>query len=278
MWGKYGNQIVYSNDGTLAFVAGAEGRIYVVDSQTLSVVHTIRLANGLSSRIGDLQVVDGWLYVSERDNSGQGYSRLMRININQLSVDFLREQQRVQFSYDAPFGFADMAVNNGSYLALTAPKARDSISRSSGSIEAGNVYVIDLGKIDRETGLLDSNAVTTIKGSDFPSYRGKSPQYITSGNQNGEFLLSSGKDYNDGVVAITVGTDTNGNLDQKFTLTKPVGLSPRYAERPDTNYLSRRMQENIQRAAGNVIVDVDGIEQYLQPPCRHGQYVVLQSH
>ena len=148
----------------------------------------------------------------------------------------------------------------GSYLALTAPKVRDTITRFWGGSEPGNIYILDLGKIDRETGRLDSSALTVIKGSDFPNGRGKQPQYVTSGNANGEFLLSNAKDYNDGVIAITVGTNENGNLDQKFKLSKPEGLSPRTAERPDQNYLSRRMQQNIQRSAGNVVVNVDGVE------------------
>ena len=100
---KYGNQIVYSADGTTAYIAGADSNIYVMDSQTLSVVHTIMLSSNSNGRISDLAVVDGWLYMTEASYLEQSNTRLMRINIDQLSTAYLLEQQSVKFDFDAPF-------------------------------------------------------------------------------------------------------------------------------------------------------------------------------
>ncbi|MCX6130865.1 MAG: polymorphic toxin-type HINT domain-containing protein, partial [Proteobacteria bacterium] len=179
--------------------------------------------------------------------------RLMRINIDQLSSQFLREQQTVQFDGLAPYGFQDMAINNSSYLALTAPTGKDIITNSGFLPGQGNVYILDLGKIDLD-GKIDNAAVVSIKGNNFPQERGRVPTFISSGKNEGEFLLSSAKDYNNGLIGIKVGMDERGNLD-KTIKTFTTSLTPKDS---NPNWLNAKFQQNIQRSQGNVVVEYGG--------------------
>ncbi|TXT38223.1 MAG: hypothetical protein FD135_3044 [Comamonadaceae bacterium] len=147
-----------------------------------------------------------------------------------------------------------MAVNNGSYMALTSPitigtlRGRENIS--------GNVYVLDLGKIDRN-GRFPSSAVVTLESGSFPVARGgKWPQYISAGQRDGEFILSSAKDYNSGLLSLKVALDDAGNLTGQAT-GQSTSLSPAAS---DSGWLQRMFQQNIQRAAGNVVVQYQGRE------------------
>jgi hypothetical protein len=252
LWGSYADQIAYSNDGTLAFIAGSNGNIYTFDTQTLRVVHTLHVVNS-SARLTSLAVVDGWLYATEGSSYGASGGRLIRININQLSPDFLLEQQVLQFGAQAPYGFRDLAVNNGSYLALAAPVTGATLFNLRGG-ETGNVYVLDLGKIDR---LGNVSSVITLGAGNFPvSGGGRSPSFISSGIQNGEFLLSNAKNSGAGVNSITVEVDGNGNLTGNAKGASAV-LTPRQS---DPGWLQRRFQQNIQRSAGNVVVQYQNTE------------------
>ncbi len=80
---------------------------------------------------------------------------------------------------------------------------------------------------------------------------GKAPQYISSGQNDGEFLLSSAKSVDSGLVGFTVLVDANGNLTGGV---KGVGakLDPA-ATTPD--WLQKKFQQDIQRSAGNVVVE-----------------------
>lgn len=51
LFGRYTDQIAYSNDGTLAFIAGSKSNIYVFDTQTRSVVHTLHVVNSTTNRL-----------------------------------------------------------------------------------------------------------------------------------------------------------------------------------------------------------------------------------
>ena len=65
------NSIVFNDEGTLAFIAGFQGKIYVFDTSSQSVVHTIQL-NASTSNIASLAISGAWLYVSEGGYSTGG--------------------------------------------------------------------------------------------------------------------------------------------------------------------------------------------------------------
>ena len=161
----------------------------------------------------------------------------------------LRRQQVVAFEADAPYGFLDMAVSNASYLALTAPQSPANVFQTSYA-RSGNVYAIDLGRID-SNGKLRQGALAIVEAGDFPTrLGGKVPQYISSGAEDGEFLLSNAKDRNKGLVALRFAVDERGKLKGDATGTS-VALTPRAI---DAGWVNRKFQQNIQRAAGNVLV------------------------
>ncbi len=180
----------------------------------------------------------------------------MRINIDELSADFLEEQQEIAGLDDisAPMGFLDMAVNFGRYLAITAPVQRIPITKG-GVTEAGNVYVIDLAQ-ESDEGLLDG-AVHTLSPSAFTTPNsGRAPQYVTSGLNAGEFLLSSAKDHNHGVTSLRWQVGKDGALGDDVKASTPM-LTP---VNTDSRWLEKKDQENIQRAADTVVVLYNDIE------------------
>lgn len=71
---------------------------------------------------------------------------------------------------------------------------------------------------------------------------------------NGEFVLSSGKDGTSGVTAFTVDVDEQGSM-TGTAQGKAALLNPSAS---DSNWLQRKFQQYIQRAAGNVIVEYEG--------------------
>ncbi|MDH3210065.1 MAG: Ig-like domain-containing protein, partial [Burkholderiaceae bacterium] len=254
-YGRYTDQIAFSNDGALAFIAGTGSNIYVFDTQTLSVVHTLHVV-GSAAPLTSLAVNDGWLYVTEGSSYGPTAGRLMRINVNPMDQNFLLEQQSVRFQANAPYGFQDMAVSNGSYLALTAPTQRNSVTQLSGSKQSGNIYILDLGKIERD-GAVPSSALVALEAGNFPvTGRGSVPQYISAGLNEGEFLLSSAKDHSAGLIGFRAKLDGKGNLTGEVATTTPA-LTPRNS---DSAWVQRKFQQNIQRAADTVIVEYRGTQ------------------
>ena len=123
LYGEYVRQIAFSDDGTLAFIAGRENRIYVFDTMTQDIVATYRV-DGAASPISSLLVNDGWLYVAEGRSYGDAGVRLLRVNIDS-GPDFLKKQQTLSIpGTTAPFGVRDIAINSGRYLAVTVPAGR----------------------------------------------------------------------------------------------------------------------------------------------------------
>ncbi|MDH3460875.1 MAG: polymorphic toxin-type HINT domain-containing protein, partial [Burkholderiaceae bacterium] len=180
----------------------------------------------------------------------------MRINVNPMDQNFLLEQQSVRFQANAPYGFQDMAVSNGSYLALTAPTQRNSVTQLSGSKQSGNIYILDLGKIERD-GAVPSSALVALEAGNFPvTGRGSVPQYISAGLNEGEFLLSSAKDHSAGLIGFRAKLDGKGNLTGEVATTTPA-LTPRNS---DSAWVQRKFQQNIQRAADTVIVEYRGTQ------------------
>jgi hypothetical protein len=253
LFGRYTDQITYSNDGAFAFVAGAGGKIYVLDTQTQRIVHTPTLSGG-AAPLRSIVVVDDWLYAIEGSDAGEVAGRLLRVNINPLSDDFLAEIQNIKFEADAKLGFIDMAVSNGSYMALTAPKSAWAL-RPVNAGQSGNVYIIDLGKIDKN-GRVGDKAIATVDASKFKPHSGRAPHYVTAGRADGEFLLSSARDKHEGLITIRAGIDAaTGNLTKEVQVSGPISLTPKVS---DPDWTRRFFQQNIQRASGNVLAEFNG--------------------
>jgi hypothetical protein len=196
------------------------------------------------------------LYAIEGNSNGPTGGRLLRINIHQRSDAFLKEIQSIDLGVPAPYGFQDMALNNGCFLALTAPLSPN-LTTGNGNGSTGNVYILSLNKIDRN-GQIDPPegvcGVVVIDATVFPGNKGKVPTYISSGKNEGEFILSSAKDYNTGLMSLRVLQDDYGNLTGKAEII-PVDLTPK-ASNP--SWSNAQFQQNIQRAQGNVVVEYGG--------------------
>ncbi|MFX6884103.1 hypothetical protein ABTH28_17875, partial [Acinetobacter baumannii] len=83
--------ITYNEQGTLAFIAG-RNTIYVLDMISYKIVDSITV-NSSGEYISALLYNDGWLYVSS-----YGPSPLIRINVDELSTEFLKVQQSLDIS------------------------------------------------------------------------------------------------------------------------------------------------------------------------------------
>src|SRR6266571_1101043 len=110
--------IAFADGGNLAFIAGRNGKVYMLDMTSLEVVHTIEIGSG--GNISSLAVADGWLYVAEGARLGGGPGRLTRIDLHLEAGRFLTVQQLTGLP-SAPAGYLDLAVSGNRYLAVTAP-------------------------------------------------------------------------------------------------------------------------------------------------------------
>ena len=243
------DQIAFTNDGTLAFIGARDGKIHVFDNQTLKIVHTIQTPNSRSN-IVSMAVSGQWLYVAQSASGRE--NRLLRINIDQMSPDFLEQIQvittPVSLEGENLFG---MALNNDSYLALTAPKG----SRFARSQESGKVFVLDINKID-ENGILDKGAMFALGEAELGTGQGRYAGYISSGKNNGEFLLSSMHDQDKGFSTLRVQVDKTGSLTGSIDR-NAFNLSNR---KKDPLWSHRTMQTALQNASGNVLAEYEGVE------------------
>ena len=255
IWGYHTDPVAFNEDGTLAFIAGRNGKIYIVDTSIQNVVYTLQV-KGNTANISSIVANDGWLYIAEGTNQlGQG--RLLRVLIDSSSSEYLKVQQQILAgTAENPLGFQDMALNFGRYLAVTS--LRQNLRILNGAYfgynipaQAGNVYILDLASISSK-GEVPSDAIVTI-GTNFPVVKqGKSPEYVTAGFSAGEFLISSARDYNRGITGITVGIKNDGTLDGTV---KGASTLLRATE---ANWLKKQMQQNVQRAAETVLTYYDG--------------------
>ena len=155
-----------------------------------------------NAAISSLLFHDGWLYVAERGGSGAS-GRLIRINVDS-GPDFLKKQQSLGIpGVEAAFGFGDIAINSGRYLAVTAAAGRIGLNNYPVP-SPGNVYVIDLYGVNAKSNI-DPAYVVKLDLLAYPStYLGMGPLYIGSGQERGQFLVSNAKDYNKGAAGITL--------------------------------------------------------------------------
>ncbi len=146
--GSKTDQIAFSLDNRLMFIAGTLGDIHVLDTATMQLGRSFSVG---TTNISSLAVSGQWLYVAEGSyHDPNGNYRLLRVNIDVTSTDFLQVQQ-IDLPQDvsgtnAPFGYIDMAMTNGvhSYLAVTASKQSLGLSTGRPSSDSGNVFILDL--------------------------------------------------------------------------------------------------------------------------------------
>ena len=151
--GAHTNPVVFSHDGTLAFIAGkrGSGKIYVLDTQSLSIVHTIELRNR-PENISAMIMHDSWLYIAETGKNG----RLIRLMANPLENGYLETEQVIRSNHIAGLehGIGDLALSDNRYLGMVAAREEVRVFNQFGhsQVAKGDVYILDLEKINSEVG------------------------------------------------------------------------------------------------------------------------------
>ncbi|MDS4014742.1 MAG: Ig-like domain-containing protein, partial [Candidatus Accumulibacter sp.] len=252
--------VAYTADGTLAFVAGKDSRIYVVDLGVNAVVHTLSIGQ-TDGRINALVTANDWLYVAQQSGA-KGAGGLTRVYINQLSATFLKTRQRLQIpGYEQLTSFKALAVNSSSYLGVSADLA--------GPIDL--VAFIDLQQLDGN-GRLPADACIAVTQSDYPRANlGKNPVYLASGKNPGEFAVCNRDDLDRGFAGIVLEFDESGRINSRTklklastALSAPVpNLYQGYdASNQEALWsLRKTYHEDIQAASGAVLMEYKG-EQY----------------
>ncbi|WEI17185.1 tandem-95 repeat protein [Acinetobacter proteolyticus] len=247
--------IAYNESGTLAFIAGRHS-VYVLDMVSYKIIDTIEVKSS-GDYISALLYNDGWLYVSS-----YGPSPLIRINADELSTEFLSVQQTLDIASSAVTGFGDMAISHGRYLAVIASvSSRGVLGGIGGAVywtrdPVGDVYIIDLNKINYQGEFTDNNVVDVINASDLGNI-GQRPMRISEGLYAGEFIMTSLRDLNRGVSTIKVGLDNKGNFTQTSTH-KQIKLRPTYTY-ADYNPMARTNRQEIQNSSDVVLVNYNNM-------------------
>ncbi|MDR3070024.1 MAG: hypothetical protein LBU38_03330, partial [Propionibacteriaceae bacterium] len=204
----------FTSNGRSAFVAGADGVIYAIDTATLSIYATFKVPNaGPSTQITSVAVARDYLFVALGSRNGNTQGGLYRFDINQLS-----DQQSTQgYGYGntppgtlritsteldaAPNGFYDLAAAmQGRFLVLTAPESKFALYPKGGDV--GNLLIVDLDSIDNVTG--KASTVVVVEDKDFD---GITPQFIEAGGSQNELILSSEQNLAQGVYTLKLMID-----------------------------------------------------------------------
>ena len=253
--GAHTNPVVFSHDGTLAFIAGkrGSGKIYVLDTQSLSIVHTIELRNR-PENISAMIMHDSWLYIAETGKNG----RLIRLMANPLENGYLETEQVIRSNHIAGLehGIGDLALSDNRYLGMVAAREEVRVFNQFGhsQVAKGDVYILDLEKINSE-GIMDSGVLHLDAGFFETHDRGRSPDQIIAGLQPGEFLVSYASDRNKGVSGIRAELASGS-----FDLTGKAKLvsTSLYPDNDKDRYM-RLMRQNVQRASDMVLAVLDNM-------------------
>ena len=249
--------LAFGPDGRLAFVAAA-GRVYMIDMTTRKLVYTIEV-EGVPMNITSLAAAGEWLYMAEGNGYGNtAAARLMRINVDAKSPDFLKLQQQLQLpgsiGNGGP-GFLDLAVSGGRYLGVTMPRQGGGVI-GFGVRDKGDVIVIDLATMQaayeeraRLTGgadrrlIVSDDDVRLIDLGSTGTNAGKAPKFIAPGTEAGQFVVGTPGSYNGGFIAFTAKRPT---ADAALTVTAPV--APRLNPGPQCTTRSTTRTSSTPRA------------------------------
>jgi len=255
--GSKTDQMAFSLDNRLLFVAGARGNIHVIDTATMRPATSFSVG---TANISSLAVSGQSLYVAEGGQyAPTGSYRLLRVNIDETSADFLASQQidlpASVSGQNAPYGYIDLALTHGahSYLAVTASKQSVGVAMALSQPDSGNVFILDLNQLRESNGRLTATAADAFLQVDFPTREGKGPQYISSAGIKGNtlrLLLSNALDHNAGLATITVELSDLGRLQGTPTF-KQIPMS---GALPGMNRLDGSYQLNIQRAQSPAVI------------------------
>ncbi|MFN9747507.1 MAG: putative Ig domain-containing protein, partial [Betaproteobacteria bacterium] len=275
--------LAYGADGRVVFVAGA-GRIYMIDMISRKLVAEMSLPG--AANITAMAFAGDWLYLAE---SGEN-AHLWRVKVEPKSRGFLTSLQQLTLPDSVeigPSGILDLAVSGGRYLAFTAPlDPNGRFGRYLNGVK-GNVYVIDLQRIDYTFGGPASTATLVVDPAtgevEFPpnvlegdiakleftgERLGQYPMYIAPGPMPGQFVFSTPGAFNKGFAAAKVSRGTEDDAPLTATVIPGPWLVP------DSSYLGQPrlvgavpppvsiglgtgFLQNIQKAAG-VAVTADG--------------------
>jgi hypothetical protein len=262
--GSKTDQIAFSLDNRLLFVAGAHGNIHVIDTATMTAATSFSVG---TANVSSLAVSGQWLYVAEGGPyEPTGSYRLLRVNIDETSADFLAIQQielpATVSGQNAPYGYIDMALTHGahSYLAVTASQQSVGVAMAHSQPDSGNVFILDLDQLLASRGRLTATSAGAFVQVDFPAREGKGPQYISSAgikDNTLRLLLSDAFDLNAGLATVTVQLSDLGRL-QGTPVFKQIAMS---GALPGMSRVDGDYQLNIQRAQSPaVIVTRNGAE------------------
>ncbi|MBK7952690.1 MAG: hypothetical protein IPK02_01260 [Candidatus Accumulibacter sp.] len=277
------DQIAFSLDNRLMFVAGAHGDIQVLDTATLQLARSFQVG---TANISSLAVSGQWLYVAEGspyDASG-GY-RLLRVNIDEAATGdgddggvgratgaagnnrFLTVQQidlpAEVSGQNAPYGYLDLAMTLGvhSYLAVTASQQSTGVASGRAAAAGGKVFLLDLDAAKETGGRLNAAAAGAFLPVSFPDRQGKAPQFIASAgiqDQTLRYVLSDALDQNAGFATLSVGLTADGH----FQGTPIFRQVPMLGALPGTSRIDGQYQLNIQRAQSPAVVTAQNGSEY----------------
>ncbi|WP_291995607.1 tandem-95 repeat protein [Candidatus Accumulibacter sp. ACC003] len=255
--GSKTDQIAFSLDNRLMYVAGMGGDIHVIDTATMQLAATFSVG---TANVSSLAVSGQSLYVAEGGYyDARGAYRLLRVNIDETASNFLAIEQidlpAAVSGQNAPYGYIDLAVSHGvhSYLAVTASQRDLGVSAERAQPDGGKVFIVDLDRLLEKHGRLAVSGADAFVLVDIPTPQGQGPQFISSAGIKGNalrLLLSNALDRNAGLATVSVGLSDSGALDGTTTFRQLV-LS---AMLPGLSHLDASYQLNIQRAQSPALV------------------------
>ncbi|MCB1944105.1 MAG: hypothetical protein KDI53_18990, partial [Candidatus Accumulibacter sp.] len=262
--GSKTDQIAFSLDNRLMFVAGMNGDIHVVDTATLKLAASFSVG---TANVSSLAVSGQSLYVAEGGHyDPAGRFRLLRVNIDETDANFLAVQQLdlppAVSGRNAPYGYIDLAVTHGvhSYLAVTASTQPLSISSGRSQPDGGHVFILDLDQLVERSGHLATSGADAFLNVDFPGQQGKGPQFISSAGIKDNTLrlvLSDALDHNAGLATLSIALSDTGRF-KAAPVFRQIAMS---ATVSGVSTLDGSYQLNIQRAQSPaVIVTRKGID------------------
>ncbi|WP_374326246.1 tandem-95 repeat protein [Azonexus sp.] len=249
--GKKVQPVAYSGDLTRVYVAG-NGKIYVIDTITYQLIETVQIPAG--QNISSLAASGNLLIAGEGVSYGQaGNYRLLMIDM----TPGLKAEERVHTIQGTgieamPQGVSGMAIaDDGHTLVVAAPRLQIQTGELPRPGNTGNLYVIDLAKLDRKTGKMkEGGAPIKVKIPD--EYTGRTPQVVTpvKGDPN-RFLVGNISDYDRGLGVLTIERDGTGKVTAAKIASTSMGQEKKQVvvDRLD-----------IQRAQSAVLINYQGVE------------------